>query len=190
MKRGITIERSYDRHNVPCVIIRKKRGKLTLNEIEEILRYEDRQQWNGHYAILLNCSESTLEGNGCLELMDEPAGDEVYLYDFADVENCPVCAAALPPVEYCPTCGTSWSDPEQNIETLLASMKQEAERCIRRPDSLEASQKAWYWSHIGSIDLAHQLGLITEKRRVELYTEMKALMPDDMTGTHERGINI
>ena len=48
MKRGITVTREYDRLDKPCVVIRKKRGKLSVDEIEEILRYEDFQQWNGH----------------------------------------------------------------------------------------------------------------------------------------------
>lgn len=185
MKRGITVEYGYDRRDIPCVIIRKKRGKLTLEEIGDILRYEDHQQWNGYYAILLNCSEATIGGNGCMDMMDEPPGDMVYLYALEDSGNCPVCAAALPPVQYCPNCGNAWAEPEQNIETLLASMKQEAERCIKNPQSLERSRKAWYWSHIGSIDLARQLGLITEARRLELYAEMNSetqpvmQVPDD-----------
>ena len=60
MKRGITVTREYDRLDRPCVVIRKKRGKLSVNEIEEILCYEDFQQWNGYYVLLLNCTEATL----------------------------------------------------------------------------------------------------------------------------------
>ena len=41
MKRGISVTRDYDYHNTPCVVITKKRGKLTIPEITDILHYED-----------------------------------------------------------------------------------------------------------------------------------------------------
>ena len=47
MKRGITVERKYDHNDIPCIVIKKKRGKLALDEIQDILRFEDYQQWNG-----------------------------------------------------------------------------------------------------------------------------------------------
>ena len=37
MKRGISVTRDYDYHNTPCVVITKKRGKLTIPEITDIL---------------------------------------------------------------------------------------------------------------------------------------------------------
>ena len=80
MKRGITVTREYDRLDRPCVVIRKKRGKLSVDEIEEIIRYEDFQQWNGHYVLLRKCTEDTLGGNGCWDLLDEPPGDLVRPY--------------------------------------------------------------------------------------------------------------
>ena len=73
----------------------EKTGKLTLDEIEDTLRYAG-QQWNGHYAILLNCSEATLGGNGCMELLDEPPGDEVCLYDLADTGELPSLCSGAP----------------------------------------------------------------------------------------------
>lgn len=77
MKRGITVERKYDHNDIPCIVIKKKRGKLALDEIQDILRFEDYQQWNGQYVLFLNCSEATLGGNGCWDLLDEPPGDKV-----------------------------------------------------------------------------------------------------------------
>ena len=50
MKRGITVERKYDHNDIPCIVIKKKRGKLALDEIQDILRFEDYQQWNGQYV--------------------------------------------------------------------------------------------------------------------------------------------
>ena len=41
MKRGITVERKYDHNDIPCIVIKKKRGKLALDEIQDILRFED-----------------------------------------------------------------------------------------------------------------------------------------------------
>ena len=46
MKRGISVTRDYDYHNTPCVVITKKRGKLTIPEITDILHYEDQQRWS------------------------------------------------------------------------------------------------------------------------------------------------
>lgn len=177
MKRGTTIQSSYDRYDRPCVRIGKKRGKLTLDEIEEILRYEDCQRWNGHYAILLNCSESTIGGNCWPGMPEDDRGDAVDLYEIADAGECPVCSAVFPPFEYCPSCGTKWSDMDVNIEVKLESMRSEAERCICNPESSYAARTAWYWTHLGALDLARQLGLITEERRQQLYDEFKPLKP-------------
>ena len=77
MKRGISVTRDYDYHNTPCVVITKKRGKLTIPEITDILHYEDQQRWSGRYALLLDCTEVTMGGNGCLDMMDERPGDAV-----------------------------------------------------------------------------------------------------------------
>lgn len=43
--------------------------------------------------------------------------------------------------------------------------------------SKEDSRVAWYWSFIGSLDMARQLGLITEERRQELYEKAKEMKP-------------
>ena len=55
MKRGITVVRKYDHNDIPCIVIKKKRGKLALDEIQDILRFEDYQQWNGQYVLFLKC---------------------------------------------------------------------------------------------------------------------------------------
>lgn len=57
MKQGITITREYDHHDRPVVRITKRRGKLTLEEVSDLLRTEGWGEWNGYYAIVLNCSE-------------------------------------------------------------------------------------------------------------------------------------
>ena len=175
MKRGIKVECAYDSHDRPMVRIIKNRGKLTLSEIEDTLRYGDSNNLFGHYIILLNCSEATLGGAGYFD-EDEPAGDTVDLYRIEDGEFCPVCGNFTPPFTYCPTCGTSWKDMDLDVEKRLASMKEEAVREINRTKSLDA-KLAWYWSHIGALDLARQLDHITEDRRLELYHEFEQYKP-------------
>ena len=189
MKRGISINRDYDYQGIPCVVIKKKRGKLTLPEITDTLHYGGRQCWVGRYVILLDCTEVTMGGNGCLDMMDEDPGDAVVLYQLEEGEPCPVCNASLPPFQYCPTCGSAWAENGTNIETLLAAMQQEASRSIKNPGASEASRLAWYWSHIGSIDLARQLDLISEKRRQELYEEMRPLKPAITVPVDTEGVN-
>lgn len=63
MKRGITVERKYDHNDIPCIVIKKKRGKLALDEIQDILRFEDYQQWNGQYVLFLG--KGGQGGAGC-----------------------------------------------------------------------------------------------------------------------------
>lgn len=55
-----------------------------------------------------------------------------------------------------------------NAERLLASMEEEAVRMIENAGHQE-TRAAWYHSHLGSIDFARQMGLITEERRQQLY---------------------
>lgn len=180
MKQGITITREYNYRDILTVRIQKRRGKLTLNEIEDLLRYEDRQAWCGHYAILLNCSEATL--GDCGDFLDgEPKGDVVVLYPVEEGDYCPVCGELAPPFLYCPSCGTSWKDCDKDVETLLKGMKEETERMIQT-SSHHGSKVAWYWSHIGAIDMAFQLGLITDERRRELYAEIEKSKPSPEGG--------
>ena len=49
---------------------------------------------------------------------------------------------------------------------------------VNRSDAdSEASRVVWYWSFIGSLDMARQLGLITEERCQELYEKAKEMKP-------------
>ena len=178
MKQGITIERTCDLHDRPIVRITKRRGRLSVEEVDDLLRHEGFGEWWGHYAIVLNCTESTIGGNGLFDF-DEPKGDTLDLYKIDEGEECPVCGQFTPPYVYCPNCGSKWSDIDQNAETLLASMRGETERSIREAKT-QAGAVAWYWTQIGAIDMARQLGLITEERRHQLYEEMKPLKPEEV----------
>ena len=66
---------------------------------------------------------------------------------------------------------------DQNVEKLIAAMRAEAERAIRSENDNQTrdGRLAWYWSYIGALDMAQQLGVITDKRRQELYKEVEDL---------------
>ena len=170
MKRGIEMSWAYDYKGRLALRIEKKRGKLTLAEIQDLIMYEERQRYCGHYAIILNCSEAAMGGDD-LYLEDGQKGDTVALYQIEEGETCPVCAEKSPPFEYCPSCGAAWKDMDQNVEKLIAAMRAEAERAIRSDNDNQTREGrlAWYWSYIGALDMAQQLGMITDKRRQELY---------------------
>ena len=59
MKRGIEMSWVYDYMNRMGLEIKKKRSKLTLDEIEDLLRYEDGQRYCGHYAIILKIGRAS-----------------------------------------------------------------------------------------------------------------------------------
>lgn len=65
----------------------------------------------------------------------------------------------------------------QNIEELIALMRAEMERAIRSENEnlTRDGRLAWYWSYIGGLDMAHQLGLITDEHLQELYDEVEPL---------------
>lgn len=107
MKKGIKVEfvsGDYVRPTLdsPLVkmadtyVVRKSKGKLTLDEIEDAMR----EVLPGAYAIVLRCDE----GNGYDFSGEKPKGDVVELCSLEDGDVCPVCAQLLPP-QYCPECG-------------------------------------------------------------------------------------
>lgn len=175
MKRGIQMEWDYDYMDHLLLRISKARGKLTLEEIQDLLLYENGQQFCGHYAILLNCSEGTIGGNG-VYLEEDSKGDSVALYQVEQEGTCPVCGENTPPFEYCPNCGMPWKDGDPDIEKVLRLMREEAVRMIGGSADWE-SKLAQYWSYIGSLDLAKKLKFITEDRRQELQQESQNWMP-------------
>ena len=104
MKRGLSITRDRDLYGLLGVRITKARGKLSLDEVYETLKYGEGGKFNGHYALIINASESTCGGND-LWMEEETKGDEVFLNEIHDNEDCPVCGALLPNFEHCPRCG-------------------------------------------------------------------------------------
>lgn len=71
--------------------VEKKRGKITLSELEDLLRYEPRGILQGQWVIVLNCIESTCDGTGWHG--DEEQGDVVMLREIVD--DCPICGKEI-----------------------------------------------------------------------------------------------
>lgn len=101
----IIVESSWDNSERFMVLnLKKKRGKISLSEIEDFLRYESGGQYHGHYAIIINAIESTCGGSGWIDDI-EPAGDCVTLYPLEEQSYCPCCGKVIPFIDYCPACG-------------------------------------------------------------------------------------
>lgn len=100
-KSKITATYEEDIHGKTVLRLRRKRGKISVSEIEEFLMYESKLY--GFYAIVLRCTESYVGASGWFDELDDP-GDVVDLYPIEDGDNCPVCGRNV--VMCCPECGT------------------------------------------------------------------------------------
>ena len=69
------------------------------------------------------------------------------------------------------------NDQMPNVEQIIAGMRDETIREIGKDTISAAAQVAWYWSYIGALDMAQQLGLIDDTRRQELYHEAEKFKP-------------
>lgn len=69
----------------------------------------------------------------------------------------------------------------KKAEEHLEAMKAESLRMIQATKD-PSVKKAWYNSHLGSLDFAKEMGLISEERRQELYREFsRAIKPNNET---------
>lgn len=168
-----------DGRDHPVLVLEKKRGKINLAEVEDLLRYSKNGAFQGNYVLLIRAGEATCGGSGWIDDLEEPKGDQWALYQVEAEEPCPVCGQLAPPFEWCPMCGESLTGKDLNAEQamgnaefLLESMKREALRMIESTD-LQETRKAWYHSHLGALDFARQMGLITEERRQQLYKQFQ-----------------
>lgn len=103
--RGISFESEKNEHGNWLLRIKKSRGKFTLDEIADLLRYENHGNYQGNYAMFINAGEATCGGSGWDD-GTEPKGDVVELYELHSEEICPLCFEMLPDPDYCPECGT------------------------------------------------------------------------------------
>ena len=76
----------------------------------------------------------------------------------------------------------------RDVEQVIEGMKKETiYRITQKGASLE-SQLAWYWTYIGSLDMAFMLGLIDDKRRQALYGEVEKYKLKNYLITAEAGV--
>ena len=61
----------------------------------------------------------------------------------------------------------------RDVEQVIEGMKKETIYMITQKGASLESQLAWYWTYIGSLDMAFMLGLIDDKRRQALYGEVE-----------------
>jgi len=67
--------------------------------------------------------------------------------------------------------------PSQDVEEVIARMRAETIWEIGKKDITVGAQVAWYWTYIGALDMAQQLGLIDDARRQALYREAEQFKP-------------
>lgn len=72
MKKGITVHTEYDRRGRWVLVIEKRRGKLTLDEIKDTAR---EYEWD-YYLLVLDCYHKEYDD----QFVDTPVGDRVELY--------------------------------------------------------------------------------------------------------------
>lgn len=102
MAAKLTAEWDEDITGRMVLLVRKSRGKITLDELTDFL-LRDYRFTNHAYAIVIQVKESMCEGSGW-EMDEEPKGDVVELYQLEDGDNCPVCGKILT-YQNCPECG-------------------------------------------------------------------------------------
>ncbi len=76
----------------------------------------------------------------------------------------------------------------RDVEQVIEGMKKETIYMITQKGASLESQLAWYWTYIGSLDMAFMLGLIDDKRRQALYGEVKKYKLENYLITVEAGV--
>ena len=173
----------YDMYDNSILVLGKKRGKLSLSEVGDFLRYEKSGSFQGNYVLIIRATEATCGGSGWMDEVEQK-GDQWELYQVEQGEPCPVCSHMTPSIQWCESCGEPLNGEGptkeqafENAEKILAAMRREATRMIHESKKYEGKM-AWYHSHLGSLDFARQMGLITEERRQQLYKEFGKDRPE------------
>lgn len=76
----------------------------------------------------------------------------------------------------------------RDVEQVIEGMKKETIYMITQKGASLKSQLAWYWTYIGSLDMAFMLGLIDDKRRQALYGEVEKYKLENYLITAEAGV--
>ena len=76
----------------------------------------------------------------------------------------------------------------RDVEQVIEGMKKETIYMITQKGASLESQLAWYWTYIGSLDMAFMLGLIDDKRRHALYGEVEKYKLKNYLITAEAGV--
>lgn len=100
--------------------VEKKRGKITIEELEDYLRYDARNVQDRQWVMVLNCTESTCGGSGWMDEKENP-GDTVLLYEY-DTE-CPLCGKDKTILDLCGAVQeqeVNWNTRAANILILPA----------------------------------------------------------------------
>lgn len=99
--------------NLTDIIIRKDKGKLTLDDIWYFLhRPEQLNVFDGKIAVIMfTVSSDRDESLSIFE--DKDAGDAQLIHFVEDDSQCPICGRNKVFQEYCPECGTKLQQPIQ-----------------------------------------------------------------------------
>lgn len=137
-----------DLYDNSILVISKKRGKLSMAEVEDFLRYEKSGAFQGNYVQMIRASEATCGAGWGFE--EDPKGDEWVLYQVEEMEKCPVCRKLTPMLQYCPECGQELikkADAERGIRSQSKAIldaiirtnlvqAQDEEGCLRILDGI------------------------------------------------------
>ena len=91
--------------NQTGIIVRKRRGKIT---VDEIIRFINEQKQYNCFAGMLwvvmgRCMGEEYLYDGYAD--DDDPGDTLTIYLMGDDNRCPVCGELRKAVQYCPDCG-------------------------------------------------------------------------------------
>ena len=145
MKGKISVSQMVDQRGRKVIRVVKSNGELTLKEIYNALNIFDFRQCSDFYAILMSCAK-------------EEADLEDKGFDLLPVEEC-----------------HGWKLNVISPEEIIDCLRDETEREIRKPTLTDSARIAWYWTFIGSVDMAFQLGLISDQKRQTFYDSVRHL---------------
>lgn len=98
MKKGITVESSFDDYREVYTVI-KKNGRLTVEEIQEALSDVGIE---GYVTIVLHVGQMLDDG---WTDPNEKKGDACSTFLIMEGNDCPVCRKMSTLRQYCPECG-------------------------------------------------------------------------------------